>query len=244
FLGSRVGYAASEAALLRRHPENGRFVGLSPGTGALLAGGVAALLGAPPSTAALGALAQVVECWAAASGLRRQGVPAELALAASLRGQGWGLYYPARQLARYALLPAVALCLVAPRRRRRRLLFALAAALAVPSLLDQRRLRPRLPPQASARVRECSASRWSWCCPHAGIPPTAAADQTLRSRRASSRPLQGRTRLSQGLVRSDSKVIRDPAFRSFIIRFPSLSFPLLVPVLASSILSSPGSNQG
>jgi mycofactocin glycosyltransferase len=146
FLSARAGYAASEAALLRRHPRNGRFVGLSPGLGAFLAGGLAALLGAPRALAAAGALALTLEAGGAARTLRRQGLPASTAVAAAIRGQAWSLYYPARQLARYALSPAILLCLAAPGRHRGRLLTSLGAVLTLPSVVDWCRLRPRLSP--------------------------------------------------------------------------------------------------
>jgi mycofactocin system glycosyltransferase len=146
FTSSRASYAASEAALLRRHPENGRFVAFSLGMGALLAGGLAAVLGGPRALAAAGAVALAIESGAAARRLERQGVPADLAIATTLRGHAWGLYHPARQLARYALLPAVVLCLAAGRERRGRLLIGLGAALTAPSVVDWWRLRPRLSP--------------------------------------------------------------------------------------------------
>jgi hypothetical protein len=113
---------------------------------AFLAGGLAALLGAPRSLATAGALALAIESGAAARGLERQGMPAKLALAATLSGRAWALYHPARQLARYALLPATLLCLAAGRRRRGRLLIGLGAALTAPSLIDWYRLRPGLSP--------------------------------------------------------------------------------------------------
>jgi mycofactocin system glycosyltransferase len=144
FLATRAGYAASEAALLRRHPGNGRFVGFSPGMAALLAGGLAALLGAPRALVAAAVLALTVEVGGAARTLQREGLPPGLALAATVRGQAWSLYYPARQLARYSLLPAVLLCLVAPRKRRARLLLGLGTAITAPSVADWYRLRPCL----------------------------------------------------------------------------------------------------
>jgi mycofactocin system glycosyltransferase len=146
FTSSRASYAASEAALLRRHPENGRFVAFSLGMGALLAGSLAAVLGGPRALAAAGAVALAIESGAAAHRLERQGVPADLAIATTLRGHAWGLYHPARQLARYALLPAVLLCLAAGKRRRGRLLIGLGAALTAPSVVDWWRLHPRLSP--------------------------------------------------------------------------------------------------
>jgi mycofactocin system glycosyltransferase len=145
FLATRVRYAASEGPLLERHPRNRRFVGFSPGMAALLAGGLAALLGAPRALLAPGVAALAVEVAGGARTLARQGLPGGFAFEATLRAQGWSLYYPARQLARYALLPAAVCCLGVPGRRRR-LLAALGVTLAAPSLVDWYRLRPRLSP--------------------------------------------------------------------------------------------------
>ena len=144
FLTTRADYAASEAPLLRRHPGCGRFVGVSPGLGTFVAGGLAALLGAPPALAAAGTLALAIEAGGVARMLGRAGLPASTALAAAIRAQAWGLYHPARQLARYAVLPAALLCLLAPRRSRARLLLGLGAALVAPSVVDWHRLRPGL----------------------------------------------------------------------------------------------------
>jgi mycofactocin system glycosyltransferase len=144
FLVTRAGYAASEAALLRRHPGNRRFVGFSPGMAALLAGGLAALLGAPRALVGAAVLALMIEAGGAARTLQQEGLPPGLALAATVRGQAWSVYHPARQLARYALLPATLLCLAGPRRRRGRLLLGLGVALTAPAVADWYRLRPRL----------------------------------------------------------------------------------------------------
>jgi len=144
FLATRAAYAASEAPLLLRHPGNGRFVGLGPGLTAFVIGGLAALLGAPPALAAAGSLALGIEAGGAARTLRRAGLPSRTAVAAALRGQGWSLYHPARQLARYSVLPVALLCLLAPGRRRARLLLGLGAAVVTPSVVDWHRLRPEL----------------------------------------------------------------------------------------------------
>jgi mycofactocin glycosyltransferase len=144
FAVTRAGYAASEAPLLRRHPGNRRFVGFSPATAALLAGGLAALLGAPRALLDAAVLALAIEVGVAARMLQQEGLPPGLALAATVRGQAWSLYHPARQLARYSLVPATLLCLAGPRERRGRLLLGLALALTAPAVADWCRLRPRL----------------------------------------------------------------------------------------------------
>jgi mycofactocin system glycosyltransferase len=188
FLATRAAYAASEAPLLQRHPRNGRLVGISPGMVALVGGAVAALLGAPRALAAAGAATLAAEVGGAAGALRRQGLPTGLALAVGLRGQAWSLYYPARQLARYSLLPAVLLCLAAPRRHRGRLLLGLGAALTVPSIVDWWRLRPRLSPAqhvAAQLLDDCAyhVGTLRGCLRERTLAPLAVEVRTERQRR-------------------------------------------------------------
>lgn len=142
FLATRARYAGSEATLLRRHPDNGRWLGLSPGLGAFLAGGAGALAGRPGLLAA-GGLTLGLEVAAAAGKLDGLGVPRRRAAAALLRGQAGSVYHAARQLTRYYGLGAAVLALCW-RPARMRLGPALAAAALAPAVADWYRLRPRL----------------------------------------------------------------------------------------------------
>ncbi|HKF75276.1 MAG TPA: mycofactocin biosynthesis glycosyltransferase MftF [Candidatus Dormibacteraeota bacterium] len=142
FITTRARYAGSEAVLLRRHPGNGRWLGFSPGLGALVAGGLGVLLGRPGLLAA-GGLALGLEVAAAAGKLEGLGVPRRRAAAALLRGQAGSLYHAARQLTRYYGLGA-ALVALSWRPARMRLGPALAAAALAPAVADWYRLRPRL----------------------------------------------------------------------------------------------------
>jgi mycofactocin system glycosyltransferase len=142
FLATRAGYAASEAALLRRHPDNRRWLGFSAGMGALVAGGLGAMLGRSRLLGA-GCLALGLETAATAAGLRRLGVPAERSVPALLRGQASTLHHAARQLTRYYGLGAAVVALSSGRSRRRLLAVLLAAEL-VPAMVDWRRRRPSL----------------------------------------------------------------------------------------------------
>ena len=143
FARTRVRYAASEAALLWRHPANGRWLGFSPGMGAALAGAFGALLGRPRLMVA-GGVALGLEVAATAGKVRSLGLPGRRSAPALLRGQANGFYHICRQLARYYGVPATLLALASGRRRRRPLLLALAAVELVPAVVDWRRLRPRL----------------------------------------------------------------------------------------------------
>lgn len=143
FARTRARYAASEAALLRRHPANGRWLGFSPGMGAALAGALGALLGRPRLMVA-GGVALGLEVAATAGKVRSLGLPRRRSAPALLRGHANGLYHICRQLGRYYGVPAMLLALASGRRRRRPLLLALAAAELVPAVVDWRRLRPRL----------------------------------------------------------------------------------------------------
>ncbi|HZV51349.1 MAG TPA: mycofactocin biosynthesis glycosyltransferase MftF [Candidatus Dormibacteraeota bacterium] len=149
FALTRARYAASEAALLRRHPENRRWLALSPGAAAALAGMLAVLLGRR-RPAALGGLALAVETAIAVRRLSDLGISPRPALGALAAGQAAGLYHLCRQLCRYYGLPALGLALLAGRGRRRGALLGLGAAALLPALLDWRRLRPSLPPPAFA----------------------------------------------------------------------------------------------
>jgi mycofactocin system glycosyltransferase len=141
FAATRAAYARSEAALLARHPEGERWLAFSPGSAALVLGGLAALLGRPRLLAA-GALALAVETAATAGRLAPLGVPRRRAVPALLRGQATGLYWAARQLTRYYGLPLVVATL-SWRPARRRLILALAGVWAAPAIADWRRLHPR-----------------------------------------------------------------------------------------------------
>jgi mycofactocin glycosyltransferase len=142
FAETRAAYAASEASLLRRHPHNGRWLGLSPGMGAALSGALAAVLGRPRLLLA-GGIAMGLEVAATSVRLKSLGVSGPTSASALIRGQGNGFYHVGRQLARYYGLPATMLALAAGRRRRG-LLLAIAAAELTPAVLDWWRLRPRL----------------------------------------------------------------------------------------------------
>ena len=148
FALTRARYAASEAALLRRHPEGRRWLGLSPGAAAALAGTLAALFGRG-RPAALGGLALAVETAVGVRRLGGLGIPPRPALGALAAGQATGLYHLSRQLCRYYGLPALGLALTAGRSRRR-LLLGLGAAALLPGLADWWRLRPSLSPPVFA----------------------------------------------------------------------------------------------
>src|SRR5207253_2416429 len=123
--------------------------------------------------------------------LRRQGLPAGLALAVGLRGQAWSLYYPARLLARYSLLPAALLCLAAPGRRRRRLLLGMGAALTVPSIVDWWRFRPRLSP-----TQHVAAQLLDDLAYHAGTLHGCLRERTLAPLAVEVRVTGGRSKLA------------------------------------------------
>jgi hypothetical protein len=134
FAATRAAYARSEAALLARHPEGERWLAFSPGSAALVLGGLAALLGRPRLLVA-GALALAVET-------APLGVPRRRSMPSLLRGQATGLYWAARQVTRYYGLPLVVATL-SWRPARRRLVLALAVVWAAPAIADWRRLHPR-----------------------------------------------------------------------------------------------------
>ncbi len=143
FAATRAAYAGSESPLLRRHPGNGRWLGVSAGMGAALLGIAGGLLGQPAPLAA-GGLAMGLEVVATAGRLEALGLPRRRSAAALLRGQANCLYHVGRQLVRYYGLPALALALAAGRARRRRLLLGVAIATVGPAVADWRRLRPAL----------------------------------------------------------------------------------------------------
>lgn len=143
FIRTRATYAASEADLLRRHPANGRWLGFSAGTGAALVGAVGALLGRPRLLMA-GGLALGLEVAATAGTLRSLGVPRRRSAPALVRGQANGLYWVARQLARYYGLPALLVALASGRGRRRPMLLTVAVAEVAPAVVDWWRLRSGL----------------------------------------------------------------------------------------------------
>jgi hypothetical protein len=111
--------------------------------GAALVGAVGALLGRPHLLMA-GGLALGLEVAATAGTLRSLGVARRRAAPAVMRGQANGLYWVARQLARYYGLPALLVALASGRRRRRPLLLTLAAAEVAPAVVDWWRLRSGL----------------------------------------------------------------------------------------------------
>jgi len=141
FAATRASYARSEADLLARHPEGGRWLAVSAGGASLVLGGLGALLGRPRLLAA-GALALAVETAAWAGGLAPMGVPRRRAFEVLLRGQASGLYWLARQATRYYGWP-LAVAALSQRRTRWRLIGALAGIWAAPAIADWRRLRPR-----------------------------------------------------------------------------------------------------
>lgn len=146
FAATRAGYAGSEAGLLARHPDAGRWLGFSPGLAAVVLGGAGAVLGRRRLLVA-GALTLAVETAATAHRLRPLGVPRRRAVPALLRGQAAGLYWAARQLIRYyGGLAAVGA--LSSGRARGRLIVAVAAVAAAPALADWWRLRPRQGPLA------------------------------------------------------------------------------------------------
>jgi mycofactocin glycosyltransferase len=160
FATTRADYAGSEAALLLRHPGGGRWLGLSAGMAAALAGGLAALVGRPRLLAA-GMLTLGVETGAHAVQLRPLEIPRGRAVPALLRGQATGLYWAARQLTRYYGLAAVVAAL-SFRPARGRLLLALAALEAGPAVADWWRLRPHqgLPAFLAAHVLDDAAYQY------------------------------------------------------------------------------------
>jgi hypothetical protein len=141
FLATRARYGSSEAALLRRHPENRRWIGLNrPLVLALVA------LLARPGLLPLAGLELVGEVLAGAVHLRREvQLPARVGARALLRGHAVGFYHLARQSTRYY---GIGLALVALRRKR--LLGPLLAAVLGPAAADWVRLRPRLSPVSFA----------------------------------------------------------------------------------------------
>ncbi len=162
FAATRAAYASSEAALLRRHPGSGRWLGFSPGLAALALGALGAVRGRPALLAA-GALALGVEVAVAAGRLRPLGVPPSVSASAIVRGQATGMYHVARQLTRYYGVPAAAAALaVRSQGARRRLLLGLAAAALVPGAVDWRRLRPALtlPAFLAAQLLDDAAYQW------------------------------------------------------------------------------------
>jgi mycofactocin system glycosyltransferase len=141
FVETRASYARSEAALLARHPEGERWLAFSAGWAAAVLGGVGALLGRPRLLAA-GLLSLAVETAVGAGRLAPLGVPRRRLVPALLRGHAAGLYWAARQLARYYGLP-LAVASLSYKPARGRLALALAGMWAAPVIADWRRLRPR-----------------------------------------------------------------------------------------------------
>jgi mycofactocin system glycosyltransferase len=142
FASTRAGYAGSEAVLLARHPEGGRWLGFTPGMAAAALSGLGAVLGRPRLLAA-GALVLGLETAATAGRLRRLGVPRRWSVPALVRGQASGFYWAARQITRYYGAPATVAAL-SSRRSRPRLLLALAMLELAPAMADWWRLRPHL----------------------------------------------------------------------------------------------------
>jgi mycofactocin system glycosyltransferase len=160
FAATRASYARSEADLLARHPEGGRWLALSAGGAALVAGGLAALLGRPRLLVA-GALILGVETAATAARLAPLGVVRRDAVESLVRGQVSGLYWLARQATRYYGWPLVVAAL-SQRRAHGRLLGALAAAWSIPVVADWRRLHPRqsLPAFLAAQLLDDTAYQY------------------------------------------------------------------------------------
>jgi mycofactocin system glycosyltransferase len=185
FAATRAAYARSEAALLARHPEGERWLALSPGSAALVLGGLAALLGRPRLLAA-GALALAVETAATAGRLAPLGVPRRRAVPALLRGQATGLYWMARQLTRYYGLPLLVATLSC-RPARGRLVLALAGIWAAPAIADWRRLRPRqsMPAFLAAHLLDDTAYQY-------GLLHSCWRDRTLLPLRVRLRLIGGR----------------------------------------------------
>ena len=143
FVTTRANYAASEAALLERHPAQGRWLTLTPGLLVALGGIGLALAGRRRLLApCLGFLAAEAAAGVLVTG-RETGLPPRTNAGALARGYGAGTYHVAKQLARYyAWLGLVAA------QRWPRLLGPVAAALVGTALVDWARLRPPLGPGA------------------------------------------------------------------------------------------------
>jgi mycofactocin system glycosyltransferase len=146
FAATRVSYAASEAALLSRHPAGARWLGFSAGAAAVALGALGAVLGRPRLLFA-GALTLAVETGSAAVRLRPLGLPVHRSVPALLRGNAASLYWAGRQLTRYYGVP-MAVAALSLRGRSRRLLAASLALGVMSAAVDWRRLRPRQSPVA------------------------------------------------------------------------------------------------
>ena len=162
FLRRRAAYAASEAELLRRHPESSRYLVVPLTLTVGLAGALAAAASGRARLAPLGVVPPLVDPALAIRRTCRAGAPlAPTQVArAVVRGYGAALYWGAVNLSRYYALPALALSLV-PRRSApgRGLRAAVGLALLGTAVADWVRLRPRLslPRFAAAHVFDALA---------------------------------------------------------------------------------------
>ncbi|MDI3341148.1 MAG: mycofactocin biosynthesis glycosyltransferase MftF [Sphaerobacter sp.] len=148
FLRRRAAYGGSEALLLERHPENGRYLvvpmGLALGLGWALAG----LATRRARLAPLGVVPPAIDLALAVRRTRRAGLPVEpsLLLRAALRGYGAALYWGAVNVSRYYAIPALAVSLAAGRSAPGRgLRLAVGLSLLGTAVVDWVRLGPRLP---------------------------------------------------------------------------------------------------
>lgn len=147
FLRRRAAYAASEAELLRRHPNNVRYLVVPLTLTAGLAGALAAAASRRARLAPLGVVPPLVDLALAVRRTRREGVPLAPASVARavVRGYGAALYWGSVNLSRYYAIPALALSLAAGRRAPGRGLRAtVRLALIGTAVADWVRLRPRL----------------------------------------------------------------------------------------------------
>jgi mycofactocin system glycosyltransferase len=185
FVATRANYAGSEAELLARHPDGGRWLGISPGLAAAALGGLGALTGRPRLLVA-GAIALALETCATAARLEPLGVPPGRAVPALLRGHAAGLYWAARQLTRYYGLPA-AVAALSLKRFRKGLLLGLLGTWAAAGIADWTRLRPAqsLPAFLAAHLLDDTAYQyglWRSCWRGRTLRPLAVRLRLLAGR--------------------------------------------------------------
>uniref|UniRef100_A0A831TDQ0 Mycofactocin system glycosyltransferase n=1 Tax=Thermorudis peleae TaxID=1382356 RepID=A0A831TDQ0_9BACT len=146
FMRRRAAYAGSEAVLLQRHPDNGRYLVVPM---ALVLGVVWTLVNitARRRRPWFGLALPAAELALAAWKVRGDGVPVETraVLGALLRGYGAFLYWSAVNVGRYYAVPLLGFSFAArPPGLRRALGIALGVCLLGPAIVDWLRFRPRL----------------------------------------------------------------------------------------------------
>ncbi len=180
FMRRRAAYAGSEAVLLQRHPENGRYL-VVPMPLVLGVAWTLLNIAARRRRPWCGSIVPLAELALATWKVKSEGVPigARAVVGALLRGYGAFLYWSAFNVSRYYAVPLLGFSLAAsPAGIRRALRLALGACLLGPAIVDWFRSRPRLSLARFALAHVLDALAY-----HLGTLAACVRHRTLRSLR-------------------------------------------------------------